>query len=227
MKRPAGNKGSGPRKKPAAGTRVQQARAEPLADLPEPHAAALQQPLESGARSPAARLLVYASDCSGLDGGAMALKSLGLKYEHLWASEKQSAYRKIFEATHPDCAVVFHDMTSRPTEALEMARKRQNQLLLYCAGWPCQPYSGAGLQQGEADARSKPVWAVLLAIEIARPDLVLLENVPPFIESGKFRKIAKECIDFLMSIGNGAYYVDWQVLDAYTHGGAPWKHQAS
>ena len=193
-------------------------------DLPAPRLAEQQTPLKKG-EGPRPRRLAYASDCSGLDGGALAMKSLGVPFEHMWASEVDANYRAILEQTHPECSTVFADVCQRHHAALDfVARRPADQLLVYMAGWPCQPYSSSGSRQGEQDPRCKPLWAILIAIDAARPDFYLLQNVPNFVKDATHRQLALQVLQMLMDLGGGAYYVDWKILDAYTHGGAPWKH---
>ena len=211
------------KKRPAAAMK-RPASAAP--ELPAPHPAAEHKPLLGGASVRGLRMrLSYASDCSGLDGGALALKSLGLQFQHLWASEVNANYRTILEKTHPECATVYPNVCERLPSALDfVARRDPEQLLIYMAGFPCQPYSPSGARRGALDSRSRPLWAVLLAIDSARPDVFLLENVPNFAEDARHRDMAKDCLQLLMGIGHGHYYVDYKVLDAYTHGAALWLH---
>lgn len=51
---------------------------------------------------------------------------------------------------------------------------------LIAAGLPCQPYSGAGKQQGHEDERA--IWPEFIdLLERVRPPLVFIENVPLFL----------------------------------------------
>ena len=45
------------------------------------------------------------------------------------------------------------------------------------AGFPCQPFSIAGMQKGFADERSNVFWKILSIIKDNLPDIVILENV--------------------------------------------------
>lgn len=56
-----------------------------------------------------------------------------------------------------------------------------------CAGWPCQPWSSAGKQLGEADERA--LWPeVARAVRALRPRYVVLENVPTVIVFGELAR---------------------------------------
>lgn len=53
---------------------------------------------------------------------------------------------------------------------------------LLCAGFPCQPFSKAGLQQGWKDAvRGTVFLKVVEILEYHRPEFVILENVAHFV----------------------------------------------
>ena len=45
------------------------------------------------------------------------------------------------------------------------------------AGFPCQPFSNAGLHLGESDSRSDVIWALIQHIKKRQPRFFILENV--------------------------------------------------
>lgn len=45
------------------------------------------------------------------------------------------------------------------------------------AGFPCQPFSIAGMQKGFDDERSNVFWKILSVIESTSPEIIILENV--------------------------------------------------
>ena len=45
------------------------------------------------------------------------------------------------------------------------------------AGFPCQPFSIAGMQKGFDDERSNVFWKILSIIKNNSPNIVILENV--------------------------------------------------
>lgn len=69
---------------------------------------------------------------------------------------------------------------------------------LLIAGLPCQPYSLAGRQRGNDDARSwgedgdGPIPQFLRIAAECRPALVFLENVPAWVVGGWFRPVGEE-----------------------------------
>lgn len=66
------------------------------------------------------------------------------------------------------------------------------------AGLPCQPYSVAGKQRGNADERSHgedgdgPIPQFLRIVSECRPAVVFCENVPPWVRKGWFRPVGEE-----------------------------------
>lgn len=51
------------------------------------------------------------------------------------------------------------------------------------AGFPCQPFSNAGLRKGSTDSRGDLFAQVLRCVEIIRPKYIFLENVPGLLTS--------------------------------------------
>lgn len=48
---------------------------------------------------------------------------------------------------------------------------------ILCGGFPCQPFSIAGKQQGFEDERSNVFWKIISIIKYHNPEIVILENV--------------------------------------------------
>lgn len=48
---------------------------------------------------------------------------------------------------------------------------------ILCGGFPCQPFSIAGKQQGFKDNRSNVFWKILEILEYHKPNIIILENV--------------------------------------------------
>jgi DNA (cytosine-5)-methyltransferase 1 len=54
-------------------------------------------------------------------------------------------------------------------------------------GFPCQPFSIAGLQAGFDDERSNVFWKILSIIDYHKPDCVILENVKNLVTHDETR----------------------------------------
>tara|TARA_B100001094_G_scaffold272595_1_gene278516 strand:+ start:875 stop:1903 length:1029 start_codon:yes stop_codon:yes gene_type:complete len=48
---------------------------------------------------------------------------------------------------------------------------------ILCGGFPCQPFSIAGKQQGFEDERSNVFWKIINIIKYHKPEIIILENV--------------------------------------------------
>jgi DNA (cytosine-5)-methyltransferase 1 len=84
-------------------------------------------------------------------------------------------------------------------------------------GFPCQPFSIAGKQEGFGDERSNVFWKILEIIDYHRPSCVILENVKNLIshDDGKTFEIIKQ---HLMDRG---YHIRFKVLDTSQITGIP------
>jgi len=185
-------------------------------EIPRPHPADSQPP----SRSKPAQWgdLWYASDCSGLDAAAIALRR-STSFRHWFGSEIKDSYRKVFIAIHPECEHVFQDMQARCLDSLVAERKAHpTNPLVYTSGFPCQPYSKEGLGRGMGDSRAPVVWSVLLTISLLMPDIFILENVEDLVRDQRFQEVFLEILNMLVQIGDRAYFIDWQVLDSNDFG---------
>jgi DNA (cytosine-5)-methyltransferase 1 len=98
--------------------------------------------------------------------------------------------------------------------------ERAERVHLMCGGIPCQPFSVAGRQLGEADARHLwPFWA--RGIELHRPATVVFENVAN-LTRGKIRPTFDAIIADLLALG---YDVRWCLLGACAVGAAHHRHR--
>lgn len=84
-------------------------------------------------------------------------------------------------------------------------------------GFPCQPFSIAGKQEGFKDERSNVFWKILAIIDLHKPSCVILENVKNLVshDEGKtFETIKKNLID-------RGYHIRFKVLDTAEITGIP------
>lgn len=85
------------------------------------------------------------------------------------------------------------------------------------AGFPCQPFSIAGMQKGFDDERSNVFWKILSIIKNKNPKIVVLENVKNLQshDSGKTFKIIIENLEKL------DYHIKYSILNTSKITGIP------
>ena len=151
------------------------------------------------------RRLRYASDCSGYDGCALALKYLGQLFIHVFASELDDRYACVFRSAHPDCQTLYRDVTTRCCSKLKQVH---GGLDLYVAGFPCQPWSNIGKKLGALDAEGRGLvgYHILMTIQALLPSAFILENVAGLCSASN-GEFFIEMLEFL--IGLGCYEVHW------------------
>jgi len=85
---------------------------------------------------------------------------------------------------------------------------------ILCAGFPCQPFSSAGKQQGLEDERSKVYDKLIEIIKIKQPNIIILENVKnlTIINDGSvFKKIQED-------LTNLNYNITYSILNVSDFG---------
>lgn len=84
-------------------------------------------------------------------------------------------------------------------------------------GFPCQPFSIAGLQEGFKDERSNVFWKILSIIDCHQPKCIILENVKNLISHDE-NKTFKIIINNLEKRG---YFICYKVLNTAKITGIP------
>ncbi len=85
------------------------------------------------------------------------------------------------------------------------------------AGFPCQPYSIAGLRKGLKDERGTVFMEIIRILKDKKPKAILLENVKGILahDSGRTFEFMVSLIEEL------GYVVKYQTLNSMTHGNVP------
>ena len=144
------------------------------------------------------RVLRIGTDCSGIDVCVAMLQDLiverGVQHryevEHVFSSEVDPAARAIIEHNFGP-RHLFADLTKRAlypapggdarsaAASLRPAASELSDLDIYVAGFPCQPWSTAGKQQGFKDKKGRGlIWThILQFLVVAKPKCAILENV--------------------------------------------------
>jgi DNA (cytosine-5)-methyltransferase 1 len=143
---------------------------------------------------------------AGYGGASFALKKAKINHEVVGYSENDKYASQIFESNHPGINN-FGDIT-------KINPKKLPDFDLFTGGFPCQPFSSAGLGQGELDIRGTLFYDVIRICEYKKPKHILLENVKGLTtkrHKDTFEKILSE----LKRIG---YDVHWKVLNSKDYG---------
>jgi len=84
-------------------------------------------------------------------------------------------------------------------------------------GFPCQPFSIAGLQEGFKDERSNVFWKILSIIDHHHPKCVILENVKNLLSHDERKTFAT----IRENLENRGYYISYKVLNTAEITGIP------
>jgi DNA (cytosine-5)-methyltransferase 1 len=143
---------------------------------------------------------------AGIGGFRMAAQQL--KGKCVFSSEWDEYSQKTYELNFGE--IPFGDITKEETKKFI-----PKNFDLLCAGFPCQPFSYAGLNKGFQDkTRGTLFFDILEILKKHRPKMFLLENVKGFKshEEGKTLKIVE---NVLKEIG---YNIHWKILNSYNFG---------
>ncbi len=85
------------------------------------------------------------------------------------------------------------------------------------AGFPCQPYSIAGLRKGLKDERGTVFMEIIRILKDKKPKAILLENVKGILAHDR-GKTFEYMVSLIEDLG---YHVKHQTLNSMTHGNVP------
>lgn len=133
---------------------------------------------------------------AGYGGASFGLKRSGLKYRVVGYSENDRYASSLFDANFPGLKN-WGDITSIKAEELP-------DFDMFTGGFPCQPFSSAGLMHGEDDkyGRGTLIYHILRICKVKRPKYLLLENVKG-LTSKKFQGTFETIKDSLRELGYG------------------------
>lgn len=143
---------------------------------------------------------------AGYGGASYGFKKSGLDFEVVGFSEIDKYASEIFELNHPGVKN-YGDITRIELESLP-------DFDVFTGGFPCQPFSSAGLGKGELDIRGTLFYDVIRICEAKKPDHILLENV-----KGLTTKRHKETFQKILSeLSRIGYDLKWEVLNSKDYG---------
>lgn len=114
------------------------------------------------------KLKVFEAFC-GYGGAHYGLKRSGVDFEINGFSEVDKHAIELYQTNFPGIKK-YGDITQLKTDNIE-------DFDLFCGGFPCQPFSQAGLGLGELDIRGTLFYDIIRIVEAKKPKYILLENV--------------------------------------------------
>lgn len=146
---------------------------------------------------------------SGIGGIDLGFMQAGFKIA--WANEKDAAACRTYRHNIKDSTLVEYDIHQIPLENIP------DGFDVLAAGFPCQPFSVAGLQKGFKDRDGNHFFRIAQIVGAKHPPVVFLENVPNLIEHDKGRTFLV-IFNELARLGYTIYY---RILAANEYGNLP------
>lgn len=146
---------------------------------------------------------------AGYGGASFGLKRSGIKYKVVGSSEFDSFASALLAVNFPDVRN-WGDIT-------KLDPKKLPDFDLFTGGFPCQPFSSAGLQNGEEDkyGRGTLFYDIFRVLQEKRPQYVLLENVKG-LTAKKFASTFDRIKDLFRELGYGE--MAYAVLNSKDYG---------
>ena len=143
---------------------------------------------------------------SGYGGASFALKKANLNYKTVGYSEIDKTAIKCFNNNFPGIQNFGDCRNINPV--------RLPNFNLLTAGFPCQPFSGAGKHLGIYDTRGTLFHDIIRIAEAKKPDYIVLENVKG-LTFNNHKKTLQIIIEEINRIG---YSVNYKVLNSKNYG---------
>lgn len=159
---------------------------------------------------------------AGFGGASFGLKRAGIRNKIVMYSEWDKWAQDLFVANHDYEVPLFADIESNEFQVRgDMTKGDFNDIPefdLFTGGFPCQPFSSAGLGKGELDPRGTLFYPIIKIIRSfsneKKPKYILLENVKGMTHKKHLPTFSK-IRDLLKAEGYG---VDFKVLNSLDFG---------
>ena len=172
-------------------------------------------------KSPKHKTIRVFEGFAGYGGGSFGLKRLkenipNIDYEVVGYSEFDKYAANLFHANHKD-------KQGNPLKNWgDITQIEPNELPdfdMFMGGFPCQPFSSAGMQMGVQDpyGRGAMLSHIIRICRVKKPKYLFLENVKGFTH-GKFKPIHDQLIKDLSEIGYGEQPLATAVLNSKDYG---------
>jgi DNA (cytosine-5)-methyltransferase 1 len=153
-------------------------------------------------------VLKVASLFSGIGGIDLGFQQAG--FDVVWANEMDAPACRTYRYNFPNANLVEGDIKKISEDMIP-------DFEVLATGFPCQPFSIAGLQKGFKDRDGNLFFEITRIIEEKRPKIVFLENVPNLMEHDEGRTFLV-IYNSLAKLGYAVYY---RVLAANDYGNLP------
>ena len=149
---------------------------------------------------------------AGYGGASYGLKRSGIKYKVIGFSEIEPSADRILHHNFPKIHNYGNIISIR--EDLEKNPNAIPNFDLFTGGFPCQPFSSAGLMLGEKDKKGRGtlIYEIIRICQIKKPDYILLENVRGFL-AARFKETRAALQEGLKD-----YHFRMQVLNSKDYG---------
>ena len=143
---------------------------------------------------------------AGYGGASFGLKRLKenmpeLEYDVVGYSEFDKYASKLFDANHKD---KFGNPYKNWGDITKIDPNELPDFDMFMGGFPCQPFSSAGMQMGIEDpyGRGAMLGHIIRICKVKKPKYLFLENVKGFT-AGKFKPIHDQLVKDLIEMGYG------------------------
>ena len=143
---------------------------------------------------------------SGYGGASFALKKANIDFQTIGYSEIDKVAIKCYQNNFPS--------TKNYGDCRKIDPLTLPDFNLLTAGFPCQPFSGAGKHQGIIDTRGTLFYDIIRIAECKKPDYILLENVKGLT----FRNHQQTLKIILKEIVRIGYQVTYKILNSRDYG---------
>lgn len=151
------------------------------------------------------------SVCSLFSGiGGIDLGFMQAGFDIVWANEMDAAACRTYRHNFPNTNLIEGDIKRIATSDIPDCD-------VLTAGFPCQPFSIAGLQKGFKDRDGNLFFEITRIIDAKRPKVVFLENVPNLMEHDD----GKTFLVIFNGLAQFGYTVYYRVLASNDYGNLP------
>lgn len=153
-----------------------------------------------------------ASMFAGIGGICLAFKKAG--YSIAWANEKDSRACNTYRRNFGEKYLCERDIATVDTHTIPA-------IDILAAGFPCQPFSIAGMQKGFQDHRGNMFFEIIRVAKNINPRVIFLENVANL----KWHDNGNTFSVIMRTLNELGYFVQYKILAANEYANIPQTRQ--